>query len=431
MKKSDAQSSNIVKLISSKAMRARDAAAKALLETFLKQARDRSFIVEYWDGQSFKQGSGDPSFTVRFKDPSAIWRVMKNPLVEFPEAYVGRTIEVDGSLQELVKLSYELVPPRPRFDALKSVAIAHIAPWQRNSVFNAKRNVAHHYDLGNAFFQLWLDELMVYSCAYFETEEDDLDVAQRQKLEYLCNKLELRPGLSLLDIGCGWGALALHAAKVHGTKVLGITLSEQQRLSCLDRLRTLALQDRVDVRLQDYRKLQGSKFDRVVSIGMMEHIGRPYLPSYMKSVGECLHPDGRGVFQWISRDTPGSAPEWIRKRIFPGMYLPTLAEVTSEMAGSGLRVVDVENLRRHYAMTLDCWSARFERVNETVMRMYDERFVRMWRLYLNGSAVAFKTGYLNLWQVTFTRGVVNAGPLTRRGLYEPEAAHRYPDAIVR
>lgn len=391
--------------------------AKTQADNFLKCIGGASFIIEYWDGERISYGGANPMFTLRVKDSSVVRTVLANLLVGLPDAYIAGQIDIDGDFQGLVRLCYDLDPKHLRLSAAQSLAFELNAMWRRNSLSGAKRNVSHHYDLGNDFFRMWLDEFMVYSCAYFERAEDDLNTAQRQKLRYLCTKLQLEPGHQLLDIGCGWGALARHAASSHGVKVVGITLSEEQRSLCQTYLKESGLEDRVEIRLQDYRQLSDKIFDRVVSVGMMEHIGKSYLASYMETVARCLRPGGCGVFQWISKNKPGEVTPWIRKRIFPGMYLPTLAETASAMAAAGLHISDVENLRAHYAMTLDAWSERFERAAERVQHMYDERFVRMWRMYLNASSVAFKVGELNLWQVTFTNGLSDGTPLTRRYMY--------------
>lgn len=391
--------------------------AKARIHGLLKSVRGLNCIVEYWDGDRVSYGDGKLGFTLRIKDRAIVGKVLADLLVQLPESYVSGEIEIDGNLQDLLRLCYDVDPRSLDRSLLQRIALGFAAVLYKNSLVRAKKNVSHHYDLGNDFFRIWLDERMVYSCAYFKVADDDLDKAQRQKLQYLCTKLRLEPNHGLLDIGCGWGALALHAAESHGATVLGVTLSEEQHSACQNSIRQANLQDRVKVRLKDYRELGNETFDRVVSVGMMEHIGRSHLREYMEVVARCLRSGGRGVFQWISKNRQGNVTPWITKRIFPGMYLPTLGEVVSEMAAAGLHVVDAENLRPHYAMTLDAWIERFERSSERIGQMYDERFVRMWRMYLNAASIAFKCGSLNLWQVTFTQGLSDETPLTRQYMY--------------
>jgi cyclopropane-fatty-acyl-phospholipid synthase len=271
--------------------------------------------------------------------------------------------------------------------------------------------------LGNDFFKLWLDREMVYSCAYFRHPEDDIDKAQEQKLEYLCAKLRLAQGERLLDIGCGWGSLAIHAARNRGSSVIGITLSEEQLREAANRVAQLVIGDLVELRLQDYRELSETEgFDKLVSVGMFEHVGREHIVEYLGRTARLLKVGGSGVLHTIGRMAVGSVNPWIHKYIFPGLYLPSLAEVANGMAKSGLNIVDVENLRMHYAYTLDRWAAAFERQTEQIREMFDDRFVRTWRMYLS-SAATFRYGYLNLWQITFTKGLVNNLPLTREHLY--------------
>jgi cyclopropane-fatty-acyl-phospholipid synthase len=321
-----------------------------------------------------------PKFTILIKYPSVVQTVLSNVLTALPEAYTGDRIDIDGDFQEFIRLCYDIDFSQLRLSVVQRIVLVFRAMGERNSLSGAKRKVSHHYDLGNEFFRSWLDELMVYSCAYFENQHDDLNTAQRQKLQYILNKLQLEPGQQLLDIGCGWGALTRYAASSRSVKVLEITLSDEQRALCETCLKEANLQDRVEIRLQDYRQLGGRIFDRVVSVGMMEHIGQSYVSEYVGTVAKSAAPSGRGVFQWITKNKPGEVTPWIRKRIFPGMYLPTLAEISTAMAAADLHIVDVENLRAHYAMTLDAWSDRFKRSTDVIRRMYDERFVRMWRI---------------------------------------------------
>jgi cyclopropane-fatty-acyl-phospholipid synthase len=248
--------------------------------------------------------------------------------------------------------------------------------------------------------------------------DDDLDIAQEQKLRHICAKLRLAPGKSLLDVGCGWGALGLHAVRYHRVEVTGITISEAQRTLCNQKACELALDNQWRVRLQDYRELAGERFDRVVSVGMAEHVGRAFLPAYAAALAGCLRPGGLGVVQTMGKTIRGEVTPWITKYIFPGMYLPTLGEISDHMAAAGLHITDIENLRQHYALTLENWIERFESNLDQIAKLFDERFVRMWRAYLNIACAGFKFGDLNLWQISFSRGREANAPLTRDYLYQ-------------
>jgi cyclopropane-fatty-acyl-phospholipid synthase len=395
---------------------------KTIIDSTLRRLDGANFAIRYWDGDTISYGDGAPQFTLGLTSAAKARSVLNNLMLRVPEAYVDGDIEFDGDLQQLFKLCCG--NEDTAFDAnwRHQIYLRIASALHRNSLSGSRTNISHHYDLGNDFFAVWLDEQMVYSCAYFRHDDDDLDKAQQQKLGHLCGKLRMEPGQRLLDIGCGWGALALHAAREYGVDVTGITLSDRQRLVCEAKARQYSLDDRVRVWLKDYRELGADRFDRVVSVGMLEHVGRSFLGKYMRVVSECLHRGGVGVIQTMGKTNRAEVTPWITKYIFPGMYLPTLSEIANHMSNSGLYIRDVENLREHYAKTLDAWIVRFERNAQTIARMFDERFVRMWRTYLNMASAAFKFDDLNLWQITFTNGPHPAPPLTREYLYAPQEA---------
>jgi len=352
------------------------------------------------------------------KDKAVVDRLFVDIHLRLPEAYAAGEIEIDGDLQRFVRLVFLVDSVLPKLSIARKALLAAMSRWQHNSPGQSRRNVVHHYDLGNEFFRLWLDPRMIYSCAYFRRQEDDIDTAQKQKLEHLCTKLRLQPGERLLDIGCGWGALVIHAALRWGVRALGITLSEQQRSEAALRIAELGLADRVEVRLQDYREVSDEEgFDKIVSVGMFEHVGREHILDYMRQTARLLKPGGSGVLHTMGRMLEGPVNPWIHKYIFPGLYLPSLAEITDSMGKCDLNLVDVENLRMHYAFTLDRWAEAFEKRVDQVRRMFDEIFVRMWRMYLHSSAATFRYGYLNLWQISFTKELVNDLPLTREYIY--------------
>jgi cyclopropane-fatty-acyl-phospholipid synthase len=281
----------------------------------------------------------------------------------------------------------------------------------------ARHNIHHHYDLGNDFYRLWLDREMVYTCAYFPSPGTSLEDAQRAKMEYVCRKLDLRPHDRVVEAGCGWGALALYMARHHGVTVRAFNISREQIRYARERALAEGLSNRVEFIEDDYRNITGS-FDVFASIGMLEHVGLECYEALGRLIGCVLRPDGRGLLHFIGRNQPRSLNPWIAKRIFPGGYAPTLGEVTSRvLEPSNLSILDVENLRLHYAETLRHWRTRFDIASEQVARTFELSFARAWRLYLAGSEAAFRVGALQLFQLVFAPGASNRVALTRDPLY--------------
>jgi cyclopropane-fatty-acyl-phospholipid synthase len=278
--------------------------------------------------------------------------------------------------------------------------------------------VHRHYDLGNDFYALWLDEQLLYTCAYFESPEQSLEEAQVAKMDHVCRKLGLRPGETVVEAGCGWGALALHMARQYGVRVRAYNVSREQIAWARDRSRREGLERLVEFVEDDYRAIR-ERCDAFVSVGMLEHVGRRSYRELSGVIARSLDPTrGRGLLHFIGRDRPRPLNAWIRRRIFPGAYPPALAEVDELVLGPArLAVVDVENLRAHYALTLRHWRERYERAAADGRVGRDERFRRTWRLYLAGSEAAFRTGSLQLFQVVFAPSRSSGAPWTRRGLY--------------
>ncbi|HTR89446.1 MAG TPA: cyclopropane-fatty-acyl-phospholipid synthase family protein, partial [Solirubrobacteraceae bacterium] len=293
----------------------------------------------------------------------------------------------------------------------------------RDSRGRQGENVRRHYDLGNDFYRLWLDRSMTYSCGYFRREEDTLEQAQEQKVRHILGKLQLRPGMRLLDIGSGWGELILRAGREHGVRAHGITLSREQLAHTRGRIAAEGLEGLVSVELAHYGELRGrERFDRIVSVGMYEHVGAGNQRAYMGTVGRLLREGGVSLLHTITQFTDRPTNGWIDRYIFPGGRLPTLAGVMELLPGEDFHAVDYESLRRHYARTLQEWYERFERAEERVRRMYDERFVRMWRLYLRGSYAGFAYGELDLAQVVWSKGLSDELEMTREHLYRDDTS---------
>jgi cyclopropane-fatty-acyl-phospholipid synthase len=336
-------------------------------------------------------------------------RILMNPAVHLAEAYRSGELTVQGNLVSAIETIFRRWPAE----------IPRTTSRSRSTVLRrARRNVRHHYDLSNDFFRLWLDKEMVYTCAYFPDPEMGLEEAQVAKMDYVCRKVGLQPGDRVLEAGCGWGALARHMAVHYGAQVTACNVSHEQIRHARERASELGLADRVSYIEDDFRNISGT-YDVFISVGMLEHVGRKNYDDLGRVIHERLDPQrGRGLLHFIGRSRPEPLHAWIRRRIFPEAYPPTLGEVVTRVIEPwGLAVLDVENLRRHYEKTLDHWRQRFEGAAGRVAAMFDEAFVRTWRLYLAGSEASFATGCLQLFQVAFARPQDNDLPWTRSSLY--------------
>ena len=370
--------------------------------------------LELWDGSSSYAGSREPIGDLLVGDRRTLLGLAVNPDLWFGESYMTGRLEVRGPLEPVIEALTANTPSTPSWRQRLEVAFAH-----GNSVRGARHNVHHHYDLGNPFYQLWLDRELVYTCAYFEDPEMSLEDAQVAKLDLVCRKLQLRPGETVVEAGCGWGALARHMARNYGVKVKAFNVSSEQLVFARERASREGLHDRIEFIDDDYRNVSG-EFDAFVSVGMLEHVGLHHYHSFADVLGRSLKRDGgRGLLHFIGRDMPRPLNAWIRRRIFPGAYPPTLAEVTRRiLAPSGMSVVDVENLRLHYRQTLAHWSDRFAAARDQVRGTYGEAFRRAWELYLAGSQAAFATGFMQLFQVLFVPRESAPPTWTRADVYK-------------
>jgi len=370
--------------------------------------------VRFALGSASARASADPPVaTIRFRDRRTLLALALDPVRRFGDAFAAGRVLVEGDLVAALDSVYRALESKARLFSWGKLSryVPHTAPRDRD-------NVHHHYDLGNEFYRLWLDEQLVYTCAYFESPEQSLEQAQVAKMELVCRKLGLRPGETVIEAGCGWGALALHMARHHGVRVRAYNISDEQIRWARERAKREGLSDRVEFLQADYREIEGHS-DVFVSVGMLEHVGRANYRALGRVVARTLDgKHGRGLLHFIGRDRPQPLDPWIRRRIFPGAYPPTLDEaIEGVVAPARMSVLDVENLRPHYALTLKHWRERYERALAKARIGFDERFRRTWKLYLAGSEASFRTGWLQLFQVVFAPSGSSAVPWTRASLY--------------
>jgi cyclopropane-fatty-acyl-phospholipid synthase len=362
-----------------------------------------------WDGSG--SGPEDARGRLVVRDRRTLASLLLQPDLAFGDAFADGSLDVQGDLVEVLVQLFETPP-----NAMQRFAQA----WRHrrgasNTRNGSRRNIHRHYDLGNDFYALWLDAEMVYTCAYFPTPASSLEEAQRAKLEHVARKLWIQPGERVLELGCGWGALGLHLAREHGAHVTAYNISSEQIRFARERARREGLDDRVTFVEDDYRNARGS-FDAIASVGMLEHVGARNHKALGQVIDRCLRDDGRGLVHSIGRVRPLPMNPWIERRIFPGAYAPTLSEMSQLLARVDLAVLDAENLRLHYAKTLEHWLERYEKNVDAVRDRFGESFVRAWRLYLAGSIAAFRTSSLHLWQLVFARPGTEL-PWTREHLY--------------
>jgi cyclopropane-fatty-acyl-phospholipid synthase len=376
----------------------------------LRHLQGAAVGLRLWDGSA--TGPDAPVGTIVIPNRATLMGLVRDPDLAFGDAFMQGRITVQGDLLALLESTFRAQQQAgPQTGWLQSLLA------RSNSLSRARQNIHHHYDIGNDFYALWLDREMVYTCAYFPNDQTTLEAAQQAKMDHVCRKLRLRPGEQVIEAGCGWGALALHMAR-RGVHVRAFNISAEQIRFARRRARDAGLADRVEFIEDDYRNVRGT-CDAFVSVGMLEHVGLAHYPDLGRVMDRVLPPGrGRGLLHFIGRNRALPLNPWISKRIFPGAYPPTLAEVCSDVLGPwDFAVLDVENLRLHYARTLEHWLTRFEHSLDRVVEMFDEAFARAWRLYLAGSTASFRAGSMQLFQVTFARGGDNDVPWTRSHLY--------------
>lgn len=382
---------------------------KDFVSRYLSEVTPTAFELEA--GEEFHViGAGPAQFRVTLHKPLSRRELLRSTSLALGEAYMRGDLEVDRDLYEVLD---QFLGDMERFRtdrrALRSLLHTSLSPK------NQRQEVTSHYDIGNDFYQLWLDETMSYSCGYFPREDTTLFEAQVGKVDHILRKLALKPGMTILDIGCGWGFLIKRAVLHYGVHAVGITLSQEQHRKVTQEIQEEHLEGRMAVKLMDYRELKtcGMEFDRVVSVGMIEHVGRGNYGAFLDCVSSVLKPGGLFLLHFISGQEEHEGDPWIRKYIFPGGVIPSLREIMDLLPRRRFRTLDVESLRRHYTRTLLCWKENFQKHRATIRQRYGDEFARMWELYLASCAAAFHNGVVDLHQLLLSKGVNNDLPMTR------------------
>ena len=386
---------------------------KTVLSKLLSNAFDIPVMVTYWDGKTENYGEGLPQTHIKLNVKLNMKTLAQMPTLTLAEAYMHRDIEIEGSIQELITSAYRKAGSfLTDQSGFKGTLTKMLRGHDKKS---SKEDIQSHYDIGNDFYAKWLDSTMTYSAAYWAKDDMTLEEAQIAKVHHILDKLNAQPGKKLLDIGSGWGTLIITAAQEYGLESYGVTLSEEQYAMTQQRVKELGLEDKVHVMLMDYSDIKEMDFDYITSVGMFEHVGKENLEGYFKKVAEYLAPNGRALIHGITGQHRGAGVDpFIHKYIFPGGYIPNIAENVGHIMDAGLQLDDIEPLRRHYQKTLEAWSANYNKVyDETVAEKGDD-FARMWDLYLQACAASFEAGNIDVIQFLMTKGAAGQGlPMSR------------------
>jgi len=389
---------------------------KWLIRRVLATMGDPPLGIQVWDGEVVAaRPANQIQFTFAIHDRRTLWQLLYDPWFHFGEAYCSQRLEVNGDFIDAMR---SIFSHRAAITRNNGSSKSWLWRARRNTLMRSRDNAWHHYDIGNDFYKLWLDDQLLYTCAYFPDPRMTLEEAQIAKMDHICRKLELRPGQQVLEAGCGWGAFALFMARHYQVRVKAFNVSREQIAHARQEAHRQGLSNDVHFVESDWREIN-EPCDVFVSVGMLEHVGVRNYQTLADVIHRCLRPDGRGLLHTIGQNQPSQINSWITRRIFPGGYPPTLREMMEIFEPHLFSVLDVENLRLHYAETLGHWLQRFEQKVDVVREMFDDQFVRMWRLYLCGSLAGFECGDLQLFQVLFNRGTSNRVPRTRAAIYAP------------
>ena len=392
---------------------------RRIVAWFMRRAGNPRVSVRLWNGEEYYFADGAPVASVEFCDRSVLPELLLSTTIGFGECYSRGLIEVHGDFLVFANEITRAINWKSEKHNRWQKYLSRLNAMRSNTLSRSRHNVHHHYDLGNDFYSLWLDPRMVYTCAYYEQPDATLEQAQVAKLEHVCRKLDLKPGQEVIEAGCGWGALAMHMAERYGVTVRAFNNSHEQVAYARQEASRRGLEERVEFIEDDYRNAQ-RRCDVFVSVGMLEHVGLRNFQTLGELIHRSLRPGGIGLIHNIGRSHSSPTDAWIRKHIFPGGHIPSLSEMTEVFEPFKFSVLDVENLRLHYAKTCREWLHNFENASEQISALYGEEFVRTWRLYLAGSAAGFGSGTLQLYQVLFAPGGNNHVPWTRHYQYRPD-----------
>ncbi|HGI2635967.1 TPA: class I SAM-dependent methyltransferase [Streptococcus agalactiae] len=387
-----------------------------IIKQLIKSTFDIPLQVTYPNGNIETYNGSNPHVKLKLNKNFSVSELSKDPSIILGEAVMDGDIEIYGSIQELILSAY-----RCGDSFLRNSKFSKLIPKQFHDKKHSKSDIQKHYDIGNDFYKLWLDDTMTYSCAYFKHENDSLEQAQLNKVHHILNKLNAQPGGKLLDIGCGWGTLIITAAKEYGLNATGITLSEEQASFITKRIKEEGLENKVTVLIKDYRDIRET-YDYITSVGMFEHVGKENLSQYFQTISKRLNINGLALIHGITGQVGGNhgsgTNSWINKYIFPGGYIPRLTENLNHIASAGLQIADLEPLRRHYQKTLELWTKNFHNALPEVQKTHDKRFINMWDLYLQSCAASFESGNIDIFQYLLSKGVSkDTMPMTRDYMY--------------
>ena len=402
---------------------------RSMLERSLGQS-SVPFSVTFVDGSVYRNSQDEPAFSITFRRRSAELNVLVNHGWGLLESYFNETLDIDGSLVHLIRAADETGPSLAANSSRRHIPhplirlrnLWHEIRFANRTIGQARRNARFHYNRGTDMFRHYLDTSMTYTCAYWKEGTGTLDEAQQNKLDHVCRKLRLRPGDRLIDVGGGWGSLLIHACEHYGVSGTNVSVTPDQNRWMAEEVARRGLTEKIVIEEKDFRQI-GGHYDRYISLGVVEHAGKGALKAWIRGMAQCLNEGGMGLLQFIAHDRAMDTDFFIRKHIFPGGYLPGLSEVIDLMASFGLEILDIENLRRHYALTLDAWAANFDGAWQSIHRLdpqrFDERFRRIWRTYLHVCAEYFRADntILRLYQVTFSKGNTTDYPMDRGFLY--------------